>query len=102
MKLITAVPHGKTLAMYRRMCKSFMTVFQGDYEMFHKARIEVRRSIELHKDERDVSKINDLLFQYEESRRTLLKSVVQGNLQEDGSYRWKVRADHAMGAGVKE
>lgn len=28
--------------MYRRMLKSMMTVFDGDYEMFHRARIEVR------------------------------------------------------------
>ena len=76
MKQITSVPHPKTLAMYRRMCKSLMTVFEGDYEMFHRSRIEVRRSIEEYKDERDIAKVNELLFQYEESRRTMLKSVV--------------------------
>jgi len=27
---------------------------------------------------------------------------VQGNLQADGNYRWKVRAEHAMGSSVKE
>ena len=66
--------------MYRRMLKSMMRVFEGDYEMFHRARIEVRASIESHRDERDPSKINELLFQYEESRRILLKNVYQGNL----------------------
>jgi hypothetical protein len=32
----------------------------------------------------------------------MLKSVVQGNLQEDGNYRWKIRQEHAMGANVKD
>ena len=45
-KLITQVPHMKTLAMYRRSLKAFMTIFKDDYEMFHRARIEFRRSIE--------------------------------------------------------
>lgn len=62
MKQITIVPHLKTLAMYRRMNKSLMTVFAGDFEMFHRARIEVRRSIEEHKDERDTAKVNEFLF----------------------------------------
>ena len=71
-KVITKVPHVKTLAMYRRTLKSFMTIFANDYEMFHRARIEFRRSIEDHRDERDLAKVNELLFQYEETRRTLL------------------------------
>ena len=83
-KLITQVPHVKTLAMYRRTLKSFMTVFKDDYEMFHRARIEFRRSIESHADERDPAKVNELLFQYEETRRTLLSKIVQGTLQGDG------------------
>ena len=41
-KLITQVPHAKTLTMYRRMLKSMMVVFEGDYEMFHRARLELR------------------------------------------------------------
>ena len=61
--------------MYRRMLKSMMRVFDGDFEMFHRARIEVRRSVEDQKDLRNVSEINELLFQYEESRRILLKNV---------------------------
>lgn len=101
-KLITTVPHLKTLTMYRRCLKSFMTVFKDDYEMFHRARIEFRRSIESTAEERDLAKVNDLLFQYEETRRTLLQKVVQGNIQQDGSYRWKVRPDHAMGSSIKQ
>ena len=75
-KLITNLPYVKTLAMYRRSLKSFMTVFKNDYEMFHRARMEFRRSIESQKDERDLAKVNELLFQYEETRRTLLTKVV--------------------------
>ena len=61
-KLITQVPHIKTLAMYRRTLKSFMTVFKNDFEMFHRARIEFRRSIEETKEERELAKVNELLF----------------------------------------
>lgn len=96
------MPHVKTLLMYRRMLKSMMDVFDGDYEMFHRARIEVRQSIESQKDLTSTSEVNELLFQYEESRRILLKSVYQGKLQDDGNYRWKLRADHAMGSSVKD
>ena len=62
--------------MYRRMLKSMMRVFEGDYEMFHRARIEVRRSIEDHSHIVDQAEVNKLLFDYEESRRILLKHVV--------------------------
>ena len=55
-------PNLKTLTMYRRMLKSMMDVFDGDYEMFHRARIEVRRSIEEHKSITDPKEINELLF----------------------------------------
>ena len=71
-KMITKLPHVRTLAMYRRSLKSFMTIFKDDYEMFHRARIEFRKSIEDTKEERELTKVNELLFQYEETRRTLL------------------------------
>ena len=58
--------------MYRRTLKSFMTVFKDDFEMFHRARIEFRKSIESTKEERELAKVNELLFQYEETRRTML------------------------------
>jgi hypothetical protein len=58
-----------------------MVVFKNDFEMFHRARIELRRSIEASKGERELSKVNELLFQYEEARRVLAEKVVQGNLQ---------------------
>ncbi len=56
------VPYTKTLGMYRRMLKSMMVVFKGDYEMFHRCRMEIRNSIIQHKDETDPAKINEILF----------------------------------------
>jgi hypothetical protein len=56
------VPNVKTLMMYRRMLKTMMVVFKNDYEMFHRGRIEVRKSIEATAHERDLQKINELLF----------------------------------------
>ncbi len=44
------------------MLKSMQIVFAGDFEMFHKCRLEIRRSIVMTKDERDVAKINEMLF----------------------------------------
>jgi complex III assembly factor LYRM7 len=44
------------------MLKSMMVVFKGDPEMFHRCRIEIRRSIIDTKDERDPIKVNELLF----------------------------------------
>ena len=66
------MPYKKTLGMYRRMLKSMQIVFKGDYEMFHRCRLEIRKSIQSQKDETDPAKINELLFQYEETRRILL------------------------------
>lgn len=48
--------------MYRRMLKSMMVVFKNDPEMFHRCRIEIRKSILDTKDERDPKKINEMLF----------------------------------------
>jgi hypothetical protein len=48
-----AVPNPKTLAMYRRLLKAVGRVFDGDFEMFHKTRIEIRRSIETSSDIQD-------------------------------------------------
>ena len=39
------VPYTKTLGMYRRMLKSMMIVFKGDFDMFHRCRMEIRKSI---------------------------------------------------------
>lgn len=76
MSQITKLPHVKTLTMYRRMLKTMMVVFKNDFEMFHRARIEVRRSVESTAGERDLAKVNELLFQYEEARRVLSEKVI--------------------------
>ena len=44
------------------MLKSMQIVFKGDFEMFHRCRIEVRRSIMDQSQERDPAKINEYLF----------------------------------------
>ena len=56
------VPYKKTLGMYRRMLKSMMVVFKGDYDMFHRCRMEIRKAVVDQKDERDIAKINESLF----------------------------------------
>jgi complex III assembly factor LYRM7 len=37
--------HKPTLMLYRRLIKTMMKTFDGDYEMFHKTRIEVKNKI---------------------------------------------------------
>ena len=59
------------------MLKSFMVIFDNDYEMFHRSRIEVRKSIQENLYEEDKVKANEVLFQLEEGRRALLKNVMQ-------------------------
>ncbi len=70
----------KFVALYRRMIKSLMVVFDNDYEMFHRSRIEVRKSVEEYMYEEDKVKANEVLFQLEEGRLALLRNVMQGNL----------------------
>ncbi|CAI2383704.1 unnamed protein product [Moneuplotes crassus] len=97
-----AVPNPKTMMMYRRMLKAMMRAFKGDYEMFHMSRIEFRKNILEYKDIQTKKELNKVLFGFEEGRRMLLKNIMQGDLQNDGSYRWNVRREHAMGTSVKE
>jgi hypothetical protein len=37
--------HMPTLMFYRRLLKTMMKAFPGDYEMFHRSRIEARKKI---------------------------------------------------------
>lgn len=39
------MPHKQTLALYRRLLKTMMKTFEGDYEMFHRCRIDARKKI---------------------------------------------------------
>lgn len=68
-----------------------MTTFDGDYEMFHRTRIQTRRKILENKDLTDPIKIQEKIFFGEEARQFLNVNVMQGKLQESGNYRFKAR-----------
>lgn len=54
--------HKPTLMLYRRLLKTMMKVFDGDYEMFHKSRIEARVKILQNKSLTDPVEIQDKIF----------------------------------------
>lgn len=83
--------HKPTLMLYRRLLKTMMKTFDGDYEMFHKSRIEARNKIKENKDLTDPVQIQEKIFFGEEIREFLETSVLQGKLQENGNYRFKAR-----------
>lgn len=37
--------HKPTLMLYRRLLKTMMKTFDGDYEMFHRSRLDARKKI---------------------------------------------------------
>jgi complex III assembly factor LYRM7 len=45
--------HKPTLMFYRRLLKTMMKSFAGDYNMFHQSRIEARKKIKESADLRD-------------------------------------------------
>ena len=45
--------HQPTLQFYRRLLKTMMKTFDGDYQMFHQSRIEARKKILENKDLND-------------------------------------------------
>lgn len=77
--------------MYRRLLKTMMKTFDGDYQMFHQSRIEARKKILESKDLTDPIEIQNKVFIGEEARDFLETAVIQGNLQDSGKYRFKVR-----------
>lgn len=83
--------HKPTLMFYRRLLKTMMVTFDGDYEMFHRLRIEARKKILESKDLTDPVQIQDKIFFGEEARNLLQSNVIQGKLQESGNYRFKVK-----------
>lgn len=68
-----------------------MKAFDGDYEMFHRCRIEARKKIIENKDLRDPVQIQEKIYVGEEAKDFLESNVIQGNLQENGNYRFKIR-----------
>ncbi len=95
------VPNPRTVAMYRRLLKSMMRVFKGDYEAFHRIRIQARKEILKNSEITTQAELNQKLFEAEEARNLLLTQLMQGVLQDEGHYRWVVRREHAMGANPK-
>lgn len=87
--------------MYRRLLKSMMRVFKGDYEQFHRMRLAAKQEILKHKDIKTKAELNQKLFEAEEARNILLTKVMQGVLQDEGHYRWVVRKEHAMGTNTR-
>ena len=99
---MTPKPYQPTLAFYRRLLHTMMKTFVGDYNMFHRVRLEARRKILENKDETDEVKIHKLIFFGEESRDFLEKNLIQANLQkETDRYRLNVRKEHGLGTTVK-
>lgn len=57
-----STPHLGTLKFYRRLLKTMMSVFDGDYEMFHKTRLEARQKILENKALTDPVEIQNKIF----------------------------------------
>ena len=54
--------HKPTLMLYRRLLKTMMVTFDGDYEMFHRTRLEARKQILENKNLTDPIQIQDKIF----------------------------------------
>ena len=68
--------HQGTLNFYRRLLKTMMVTFKGDYESFHIVRLEAKRKIRENKDLTDEIEIQKMIFYGEECRDLILKNVV--------------------------
>lgn len=84
------------LKIYRRMLYTLMEVFEGDYESFHKMRILIRREVEKNKDN-NIATIKQKILDFEEARKIISTSLIQGKLQNQEFYRYKVRPDLLLG-----
>eukprot|EP01017_Pseudomicrothorax_dubius_P049637 TRINITY_DN9258_c0_g1_i1.p1 TRINITY_DN9258_c0_g1~~TRINITY_DN9258_c0_g1_i1.p1 ORF type:complete len:104 (-),score=15.51 TRINITY_DN9258_c0_g1_i1:92-403(-) len=98
---VVKVPYKGTLAFYRRLLKTMMKTFDGDYVMFHRIRLEARRKILENKDERDEFKIHDQIFFGEETRDFLEKNLIKGEVQENGRVKLKARKEHSLSSPIK-
>jgi complex III assembly factor LYRM7 len=63
--------HKPTLMFYRRLLKTMMKVFTGDYNMFHHVRMDARKEIKKNASLRDPVEIQDKIFFGEEARDCL-------------------------------
>ena len=71
-------PHKPTLQFYRRLLKTMVTSFTGDYEMFHRCRLEAKKKILENKDETDLVSIHNQIFFGEEARDFISTNMIQG------------------------
>lgn len=99
---MTTFIHKPTLMFYRRLLKTMMKTFDGDYKMFHQTRIEARKKIKESADLRDPIEIQEKIFFGEEVRDFFEVNVMQGRLQENGNYRFKARSEHGVGSAIKD
>lgn len=65
-----------TLSFYRRSLKSLMTIFENDFENFHRVRLETKNRILENKNITDEIQILDKICEGEEIRQFLLKNVI--------------------------
>lgn len=93
-------PKNTVKLIYRKMLYTLMEVFRGDYENFHMMRIMIRRKVEENEKETDIKKINQQIIDFEEARKTISSSIIQGKLQEGGFYRYKARPDLFQGSNI--
>lgn len=71
------LPYPGTLLFYRRLLKTMMMTFDGDFEMFHRVRLEARKEILKNKDETDEVQIQNHIFYGEEIRDFLSVNLIQ-------------------------
>jgi complex III assembly factor LYRM7 len=94
--------HKPTLMFYRRLLKTMMKTFVGDYNMFHQCRLEARKKIKENEELRDPVDIQEKIFFGEEVRDFLEVNLMQGTIQNSGNYRFKARPEHGMGSSMKD
>lgn len=87
---------------YRRLLKTMMQVFEGDYNMFHRVRLEARRKILESRHLTDPVEIQNKIFEGEECRDFLQVNVMQGHVQDNGNFRLKARPAHGVSAALKD
>lgn len=73
--------HKPTLMFYRRLLKTMMKAFVGDYSMFHQCRLEARKKITENQGLRDPVEMQEKIFFGEEVRDFLEVNIMQGTLQ---------------------
>ena len=79
-----------------------MKTFNGDPEMFHRVRLEVRKKTYEHSELRDPVEIQKQIFFAEDARSFLENNLISGRLQDNGRYRFKAKPQHSMMDPIKQ